>query len=81
MGLLTWLYALVGLFIAIESKIMWQDWTNCSMDWLYKLLNIAWVILTTIWICNGLYIFELWLLAFLIWWLLKEYCKKKYFKY
>lgn len=78
MWIIIWLYILCWLFFSFDSKLLWDSWDDCSIDWLYKLLLIVWVMGTWIGIVKSLGLFLVWALAYLIAIILKFYINKKY---
>lgn len=78
MWIIIWLYILCWLFFSLDSKLLWDSWDDCNIDWLYKLLLIVWVMGTWIGIIKSLWLFLVWALAYLIAIILKFYINKKY---
>lgn len=78
MWIIIWLYILCWLFFSIDSKLLWDGWDDCSIDFLYKLLLIVWVVCTWIGIVKSWELFFVWAWAYLIAIILKFYINKKY---
>lgn len=78
MWIIIWLYILCWLFFSFDSKLLWDSWDDCSIDWLYKLLLIVWVMGTWIGVVKSFILFLIWALAYLIAIILKFYINKKY---
>lgn len=78
MWIIIWLYILCWLFFSFDSKLLWDSWDDCSIDWLYKLLLIVWVMGTWIGIIKSCGLFLVWAWAYLIAIILKFYINKKY---